>query len=146
MKQHQQTVALEELDEVDLEIIRERNADVQRLEADVYGLMDLFYDVQRLVVDQSPLLDEASDNIEECVVITEDATENLAQAEDYDAKRKRRKAWWGTLLTSCALTLGGAALAFVMPTTGLLTAGAGVTGIAGCIGVAVGRKASNPTA
>ena len=65
------------LNEVDIQIIEERNRDIQLLANDVSIISELFYSVQHLIWEQGIDLNVAYRNTEESVINTTEGTANL---------------------------------------------------------------------
>lgn len=54
----------QQMDDVDLAIIADRNRDLQALDEDMSQLADVFQDVNRMVGDQGQQIDQAAGNVE----------------------------------------------------------------------------------
>ena len=142
--QLQPQILLDELTltEVDVDelILSSRNADLRQLELDMTCINEIFKDLALLVGDQAELLDVAELQTLNASMNTEEGTENLQQAEVYSVQAKRRGWLFKGALAFSGITVGGLGLAIISPVIGLVTAGAGLTGIVGCIGIAIKKK------
>lgn len=137
----QQLVAQEWTDDdVDAAIIQDRNAEIRQIETDVICLNEIFRDLAMLVSDQGEQIDVAAKNTEEAVVATEEGVQNLEKAEAHSIAARRRGWLLKGALAFSGITVGGIGLAIISPIAGILTAGAGITGIVTTIGIALKKN------
>ncbi|ELU00324.1 hypothetical protein CAPTEDRAFT_229079 [Capitella teleta] len=85
----QQSLQMEE--DVDLELMRERDQSVRKLESDIMDVNQIFKDLGMLVHEQGEVIDSIEANVESASVHVEDGTEQLRQARDYQSKARRKK-------------------------------------------------------
>lgn len=126
--------------ELDEAIMRERNEEIKIIEQDMVMLNDIFRDLAVLVVGQGEDIDRAAEHVEEAVVATEEGVQHLEQAEVHAAAARRRGMLLKGALVFSGITVGGIGLAVLSPVAGLLTAGAGITGIVTTIGIALKKN------
>lgn len=128
--------------DADLEeqIMRERNKEIQLIEEDMLHLNDIFRDLAVLVVGQGEQLEVAAEHVEEAATATEEGVQHLEQAELHAARARRRGMLLKGALVFSGITVGGIGLTVLSPVAGLLTAGAGITGIVTTIGIALKKN------
>ena len=105
-------------DDIDSAIIRTRNEEIRQIEEDVICLNDIFRDLALMVNDQGEQIDLAAEQTQQAVI--------------------------GMLLKGAlvfsGITVGGIGLAIISPIAGILTAGAGITGIVTTVGIALKKN------
>ena len=108
------------LNEVDIQIIEERNRDIQLLANDVSIISELFYSVQHLIWEQGIDLNVAYRNTEESVINTTEGTANLEAIQNQSEHTRK--------LREAGIIMGGTAVGSIgwiggpwigIPTTGL---------------------------
>lgn len=132
-----QTV-VDRLDEVDMAIIEDRNAELKQVERDMEMLGEIFTDLSVLVEFQGDELDRLADTTEVIVVNVEEGVKALEKAEVH--QRSYRSKFVTGALVSGTVAVGGVAVAVVLsPLIGIIAAGCGVAGTVGCLGMAFKR-------
>jgi hypothetical protein len=121
-------LTFEELDiDVEHAIIEERNEHIKKLEKDLQDISEISSEINKLVYDQTEMLEEACDNVEVSEIYTNDAREELEEA--YDNASKRRKFGIGITLGGGGVTAASVGVMFLNPIAGIIVAGVGVAGI-----------------
>lgn len=128
----------QELQEVDLEIIRNRNEDIKELESQMTDLAEIFRDLSVIVHEQGEQIDVSAMNVEH-------ASENIVIAERHleealVIQTKVQSFYWKGALLFGGVALGGVGLAFFVPIAGIVTSGVAATGALSFIGLALKRK------
>ncbi|XP_013404976.1 syntaxin-12 [Lingula anatina] len=92
----QQTLQMEE--DVDLQLIQERETAIKQLESDIMDVNQIFKDLGMLVHEQGEVIDSIEANVESAQIQVEAGTEQLAKARDYQSKARRKKCCLITIL------------------------------------------------
>ncbi|XP_048758808.1 syntaxin-7-like isoform X1 [Ostrea edulis] len=87
--QTRQILQMEE--DVDLDMIREREAAIKQLENDITDVNQIFKDLGMLVHEQGEMLDSIEANVESAAIQVEDGSKQLSQAQNYQSKARRKK-------------------------------------------------------
>lgn len=77
--------------DVDLEMIRERETAIKQLESDIMDVNQIFKDLGMLVHEQGEVLDSIEANVEHAQIHVEDGTKQLSAAKNYQSKARRKK-------------------------------------------------------
>ena len=127
-----------QLDDVDFNIIRDRNEDIKELESQMIDLAEIFRDLSVIVHGQGEQIDVSAMNVEH-------ASENIVIAERHleealVIQTKVLSFYWKGALVFGGVALGGVGLAFFVPIAGIVTSGVAATGALSFIGLALKRK------
>ncbi|XP_022240893.1 syntaxin-12-like isoform X2 [Limulus polyphemus] len=87
---HSQT-ALQIEDEVDLELLREREQSIKKLESDIVDVNQIFKDLASMVYEQGEIIDSIEANVESSAIHVEQGTQQLVKARHHQAKVRRKK-------------------------------------------------------
>jgi t-SNARE complex subunit (syntaxin) len=113
--------------DVDMEIMTERNRHISEIERDCHSLHDIQTSMATMVDEQGEALDQIEDDIENGAANTSEAVEALEQASAYQNKSSKK----GWLIAGAGVTLVGVGLSVVLsPIVGIVTMGAGFSGMA----------------
>lgn len=129
---------LHELNDVDYEIIRDRNEDIKELESQMVDLAEIFRDLSIIVHEQGEQIDVSAMNVEHAVENIVIAERHLEQASTLQTKVQ--SFYWKGALVFGGFALGGVGLAFWVPIAGIVTSGVAATGALSFIGLALKRK------
>ncbi|GFN87132.1 syntaxin-12-like [Plakobranchus ocellatus] len=77
--------------DVDLEMIKEREDAIKKLESDIMDVNQIFKDLGMLVHEQGEVLDSIEANIDNSQLAVEEGTKQLSKARDYQSKARRKK-------------------------------------------------------
>ncbi|GFS03653.1 syntaxin-12-like [Elysia marginata] len=77
--------------DVDLELIKEREESIKKLESDIMDVNQIFKDLGMLVHEQGEVLDSIEANIDNSQLAVEEGTKQLSRARDYQSKARRKK-------------------------------------------------------
>ncbi|RUS74209.1 hypothetical protein EGW08_018037 [Elysia chlorotica] len=77
--------------DVDLEMIKEREESIKKLESDIMDVNQIFKDLGMLVHEQGEVLDSIEANIDNSQLAVEEGTKQLGRARDYQSKTRRKK-------------------------------------------------------
>ncbi|XP_071116709.1 syntaxin-7-like [Haliotis cracherodii] len=87
-----QTKAVLQMEQdVDLDLLREREDAIKKLEHDIMDVNQIFKDLGMLVHEQGEVLDSIEANIEQTQIHVEEGTQQLAKASTYQSKARRKK-------------------------------------------------------
>lgn len=78
-------------DEMDMEVLREREQAIHQLEADIMDVNQIFKDLGMLVHEQGEIIDSIEANVESASASVEQGTHQLQQARNYQSKARRKK-------------------------------------------------------
>ncbi|XP_060072605.1 syntaxin-7-like isoform X1 [Ylistrum balloti] len=87
--QTRQILQMEE--DVDLEMLQEREDSIKKLERDIVDVNQIFKDLGMLVHEQGEMLDSIEANVESAQIRVEEGTQQLSKARDYQSKARRKK-------------------------------------------------------
>lgn len=87
--QTRQVLQMEE--DVDLEMLHEREAAIKQLESDITDVNQIFKDLGMLVHEQGEMLDSIEANVETTAVHVEEGRKQLSSAQKYQSKARRKK-------------------------------------------------------
>ncbi|KAL5021134.1 hypothetical protein ScPMuIL_000289 [Solemya velum] len=87
--QTKQVLQMEE--DVDLELLRQREDDIKKLERDIIDVNQIFKDLGMLVHEQGEMLGLIEGNVERAQVEVQEGTQQLSKARDYQSKARRKK-------------------------------------------------------
>lgn len=85
----QQSVQMEE--DVDLQIIQEREKAIRQLESDIMDVNQIFKDLGMLVHEQGEMVDSIEANVQSAEISVESGTQELQKAREYQTKARRKK-------------------------------------------------------
>lgn len=77
--------------DVDLELLREREDAIKKLESDIMDVNTIFKDLGMLVHEQGEVLDSIEANIDNAQMSVQEGTHQLSKARDYQSKARRKK-------------------------------------------------------
>lgn len=92
--------------DVDLDLLREREDAIKKLERDITDVNTIFKDLGMLVHEQGEVLDSIEANIDNAQMSVQEGTTQLSKARDYQSKARRKKC--------CLLIIGLVVLAVVV--------------------------------
>ncbi|XP_021345257.1 syntaxin-7-like isoform X2 [Mizuhopecten yessoensis] len=78
-------------EDVDLEMLQEREDSIKKLERDIVDVNQIFKDLGMLVHEQGEMLDSIEANVESAQIRVEEGTQQLSKARDYQGKARRKK-------------------------------------------------------
>ncbi|KAK6188055.1 hypothetical protein SNE40_004319 [Patella caerulea] len=82
---------LEMEQDVDLDIIREREQSIKKLETDITDVNQIFKDLGMLIHEQGDVLDSIEANIDSSHINVQEGTQQLSKARNYQSKARRKK-------------------------------------------------------
>ncbi|KAK2143181.1 hypothetical protein LSH36_871g01040 [Paralvinella palmiformis] len=85
----QQSVQMEE--DIDLQIIQEREKAIRQLESDIMDVNQIFKDLGMLVHEQGEMVDSIEANVQSTEISVESGTQELQKAREYQKKSRRKK-------------------------------------------------------
>jgi len=77
--------------DVDLELIQEREDSIKKLESDIMDVNQIFKDLGMLVHEQGEVLDSIEANIDNATMSVEEGTKQLSKARNYQSKTRKKK-------------------------------------------------------
>lgn len=89
-QQHQQS-QLQIEEEVDMNMLREREQAIRKIESDIVEVNQIFKDLATMVHDQGEVIDSIEANIESTSIQITEGTQQLIKASDYSRKARRKK-------------------------------------------------------
>ncbi|XP_018102195.1 syntaxin-12 [Xenopus laevis] len=92
--------------EEDLELIKERESAIQKLEADILDVNQIFKDLAVMIHDQGEMIDSIEANVESAEVHVERGTEQLQRAAYYQKKSRKKICILVLALAIAAVILG----------------------------------------
>ncbi|KAM4797218.1 syntaxin-12 isoform 2-T2 [Rhinophrynus dorsalis] len=92
--------------EQDLELIKERESAIQKLEADILDVNQIFKDLAVMIHDQGEMIDSIEANVESAEVHVERGTEQLQRASYYQKKSRKKICILVLILVAAAFILG----------------------------------------
>jgi len=104
----------ENVDEMVLEI-ESRHSDILQLERQVLEVQELFLDLANLVNLQGEVIDSIEGHIQSAKAHTENAADEVASAEDYQKKARKRQCCILAIVIGCLLVILGPVLGAVIP-------------------------------
>lgn len=120
----QQTFENKSLNDVDMEIMNERNRHISEIERDCNSLNDIQTSMATLVMEQGSDIDNIESTIENSAVNTTEAVDALEQANVHHAKSSKKK--WIMGIAGAGVTLVGVGITVVLsPIIGIVTMTAG---------------------
>ncbi|XP_038057630.1 syntaxin-7-like isoform X2 [Patiria miniata] len=93
----------------DFEALKEREAQLHKLESDIVDVNTIFKDLATMVHEQGDTIDSIEANVETAEVHVEQANTQLVNAKTYQSKARRKK----ILITVCCVVLLGAIALFI---------------------------------
>ena len=118
--------------DIDRQIIRERNEDVQRITNDMEALSEISLQMKELVFEQGDDLIEIDEKVEVAEENVEQSTQNLDQAETFSNKLKNIFAK-GALVSTGVTGAGAVTGLLINPIAGGVAMAIGIGGIVVCI-------------
>ncbi|XP_054710011.1 syntaxin-7-like [Uloborus diversus] len=88
--QSQMQTSLQMEEEVNLELLREREEAVRKLEADIVDVNHIFKDLATLVHEQGEVIDSIEANVESAQIQVSEGTQQLAKARRHQAAARRK--------------------------------------------------------
>lgn len=104
--QNQMMTSLQMEEEVNLELLREREDAVRKLEADIVDVNHIFKDLATLVHEQGEVIDSIEANVEQTHIHTSEGNQQLAKARKHQAAA-RRKAWYLLIILVLVIAIIG---------------------------------------
>jgi len=102
---NKQQIQLQIEEEVDLNLLREREQSVKKLETDIVEVNQIFKDIAKIVHNQGEKFDSIEANVEAAAVHVTDGAQELAKAREYHAKGRRRSLTLTCIFASIAFFL-----------------------------------------
>ncbi|XP_022089134.1 syntaxin-7-like isoform X2 [Acanthaster planci] len=90
-----------QMQQEDFEALKEREAQLRKLESDIVDVNTIFKDLATMVHEQGDMIDSIEANVDSAEVHVEQANTQLMKAKDYQSKARRKK----ILITICCLVL-----------------------------------------
>ncbi|CAH1775014.1 unnamed protein product [Owenia fusiformis] len=84
-----QVLQMEE--DIDLDLIKEREESIKKLEGDIMDVNTIFKDLGQLVYEQGETIDSIESNVESAAIHVEEGNSQLSQAKTYQSKARRKK-------------------------------------------------------
>ncbi|KAI7690041.1 Syntaxin-12 [Sarcoptes scabiei] len=86
--QQQEHKMLQIEEDVDVQLLREREQAIQKIESDIVEVNQIFKDLASVVHDQGEVIDSIEANIESTGIQIQEGTQQLFKASDYSSKKK----------------------------------------------------------
>ncbi|XP_074643155.1 syntaxin-7-like [Tubulanus polymorphus] len=102
--QTQQVLQMEE--DVNLQLIQEREESVKKLESDIIGLNDIFKELGMLVHEQGEVIDSIEANVENAQIHVQEGNTQLEKARDYQSSARRKKCILVLILLAILIVIG----------------------------------------
>ncbi|XP_076329328.1 syntaxin-7-like [Tachypleus tridentatus] len=102
--QSQKVLQMEE--EVDIELLREREQAVKKLESDIQDVNQIFKDLASLVHEQGDIIDSIEANVESSAIQVEQGTQQLSKARQHQAAARRKACYIVIILVIVAVIVG----------------------------------------
>ncbi|GFT09458.1 hypothetical protein NPIL_9031 [Nephila pilipes] len=93
-------------EEVNLELLREREEAVRKLEADIVDVNHIFTDLAALVHEQGEVIDSIEANVEQAQIQVSEGTQQLAKARRHQAAARRKACFLVIILVLVAVVIG----------------------------------------
>lgn len=90
-QQQLQIIVLEEISDIELELMKEREEDLKKLEANIMDVHQIFQDLGAMVHDQGEVIVTIEKNVELAAANIEEAKEDLQIAHNYSVKVQKKK-------------------------------------------------------
>jgi len=87
--QTQATIQMEE--ECDLELLRDREQAIRKIESDIVEVNQIFKDLATMVHEQGEVIDSIEANVETASIQVNEGTAQLSKARDYQSRARRKK-------------------------------------------------------
>jgi len=113
----------QQMDEVDLAIIQDRNRDLQALDNDMEQLAEVFQDVNRMVGVQGEQIDQAADNVEVSESNSAAASQSLKKGAEYMSAYRKKVVIVVVIISIVIVVLVGILIAWACTTGPLHAAG-----------------------
>lgn len=104
--QNQMMTSLQMEEEVNLELLREREEAVRKLEADIVDVNHIFKDLAALVHEQGEVIDSIEANVEQAQIQVSEGTQQLAKARRHQAAARRKACFLVIVLILVAVVIG----------------------------------------
>ncbi|XP_035223821.1 syntaxin-7-like [Stegodyphus dumicola] len=104
--QSQMMTSLQMEEEVNLELLREREAAVRKLEADIVDVNHIFTDLATLVHEQGEVVDSIEANVEQAQIQVSEGTQQLAKARRHQAAARRKACFLVIVFVLVAAVIG----------------------------------------
>jgi len=101
-QKQQSGLQISENSEYELEMVREREQAIRKLEADIVDVNQIFKDLGAMVHEQGDMIDSIEANVDTAAVSVEQGNEQLRQASKYQSKSRKKKC---ILLIICLVIL-----------------------------------------
>nr|XP_033793180.1 syntaxin-7 [Geotrypetes seraphini]XP_033793181.1 syntaxin-7 [Geotrypetes seraphini]XP_033793182.1 syntaxin-7 [Geotrypetes seraphini]XP_033793183.1 syntaxin-7 [Geotrypetes seraphini] len=88
--QPQDQIQDEDITKDDLRLIEERESSIRQLETDIMNINEIFKDLGLMVHEQGDMIDSIEANVESAEVNVQQANQQLARAEEYQRKSRRK--------------------------------------------------------
>ncbi|XP_069014579.1 syntaxin-7 [Embiotoca jacksoni] len=99
-------VQTEAITEEDLMLIQERESSIRQLESDITDINDIFKDLGMMVHEQGDMIDSIEANVEKADVNVQNATQQLAQAANYQRSSRKKICILVIVLAVAAVVIG----------------------------------------
>ncbi|XP_029450267.1 syntaxin-7 [Rhinatrema bivittatum] len=96
----------EDITEDELRLIEERESSIRQLETDIMNINEIFKDLGMMVHEQGDVIDSIEANVESAEVNVQQANQQLARAEEYQRKSRRKICIIILILAIAAVVLG----------------------------------------
>jgi len=104
--QQRDQMTLSQVDsDLDLDLLRQQEASVKKLESDIMDINKIFKDLSLLVHEQGDVVDSIESNMESSSLNVSRGLDELRQARDYQAKVRRRKLCIGIIVVVIILII-----------------------------------------
>uniref|UniRef100_A0A2L2XZD4 Syntaxin-7 n=1 Tax=Parasteatoda tepidariorum TaxID=114398 RepID=A0A2L2XZD4_PARTP len=104
--QSQMMTSLQMEEEVNLELLREREEAVRKLEADIVDVNHIFTDLATLVHEQGEVIDSIEANVESTQIQVAEGTQQLAKARRSQAAARRKACFIVAIFVFVAIVIG----------------------------------------
>ncbi|KAG8198900.1 hypothetical protein JTE90_015112 [Oedothorax gibbosus] len=104
--QNQMMTSLQMEEEVNLELLREREEAVRKLEADIVDVNHIFTDLATLVHEQGEVIDSIEANVESAQIQVSEGTQQLAKARKHQAAARRKACFLVMFLVFVVVIIG----------------------------------------
>lgn len=102
----QNTMMLQMEEEVNLDLLREREEAVRKLEADIVDVNHIFKDLATLVHEQGEVIDSIEANVENATVQVSEGVQQLQKARHHQAAARRKACFLVIVLVLVAVVIG----------------------------------------
>lgn len=104
--QNQMQTSLQMEEEVNMELLQEREQAVRKLEADISDVNQIFKDLATLVHEQGEVIDSIEANVEQAQIQVSEGTQQLSKAREHQAAARRKACFLILVFLLVAIVIG----------------------------------------